>query len=39
MSKYLTMGAIGFLVGMKYHQLGRRRCMAYLRRQIQRMMP
>lgn len=39
MNKYFMIGTLGFLMGMKYRQLGRRRCMAYLRRQIQRMMP
>ena len=38
MNKYLTIGALGFLAGMKYRQWGRRRCVCFLKRHLQRLM-
>lgn len=39
MSKYLWIGAAGFLMGMKYRQLGRRRCVRLMRKALSRIVP
>ncbi len=39
MSKYLIIGAAGFLMGMKYRQLGKKRCLRMLKTRMQRMLP
>lgn len=38
MSKYLAIGTMGFLMGMKYRQMGRRKCMCLLKKHLKRMM-
>ena len=39
MSKYLIIGAAGFLMGMKYRQLGKKRCLRFLKARVQSMLP
>lgn len=36
MSKYLMIGALGFCAGMKYRQLGKRRCLSQMKRMLRR---
>lgn len=38
MNKYLTIGALGFFMGMKYRQWGRRNCICFLKKHMHRMM-
>ncbi len=39
MSKYLLMGAAGFLMGVKYRQYGRRRCLRFMKKYARQLMP
>ena len=38
MNKYLAMGMLGFLMGMKYRQMGRHGCLCMLKKQMRRAM-
>lgn len=38
MNKYLAMGALGFLMGVKYRQMGRRGCLCMLKKQMRRVL-
>lgn len=39
MSKYLLIGAAGFLMGVKYRQLGKRRCLRIMKKYARQLMP
>ena len=39
MSKYLLIGAAGFLMGVKYRQLGKRRCLRFIKKYARQLMP
>lgn len=39
MSKYLLIGAAGFLMGVKYRQLGKRRCLRFMKKYARQLMP
>jgi len=38
MSKYLLIGAAGFLMGFKYRQLGKRRCLRFMKKYARQLM-
>lgn len=39
MSKYLLIGAAGFLMGVKYRQSGKRRCLRFIKKYARQLMP